>query len=463
MSGQMKLASLIGLLMLAHLAFGCAPPKKTVMVVPPPEIDRKAAPVTGLKEDVQTKAAALERLLREESMSEPDREAISGLASAYRALTDMAARGCANPDFSKSLTALVSALNRVESKAVSRGTPQAPDPASVMNLHAVKEREILEAFAAGDHRKVITQCEDLKAHFGPDGFTPDLGVAFAVSLAQAGRLREAILVAETILRDLEPRPGAVTFGADLTQWHLMAGEKERAVRAYQRIVDIHEEQGSLLQSLGEKIAVNAEVASGPQIPIARPARPEKPREDVRWLPLDQLLQKIEFLKGEKRFDEARSLLLMRQEEAMPGPELDAIQDALKVLEEAERAHLEERLASVSKKAQGLKDARRLIDEERYEEALSALETLESVADDGGGPDVRELKEKALEGVIDRERNRAARLFLAARQATDRAKKEEYLRASYEVLQSLVDKYPTSPLINKVRAHRDRVREELEKR
>jgi outer membrane protein assembly factor BamD (BamD/ComL family) len=69
----------------------------------------------------------------------------------------------------------------------------------------------------------------------------------------------------------------------------------------------------------------------------------------------------------------------------------------------------------------------------------------------------------VEGLIERDRNRAARLFLAARQATDPDQKDQYLRASFDILQALVEKYPTSPLIAKVRAHRDRVREEMERR
>jgi len=69
---------------------------------------------------------------------------------------------------------------------------------------------------------------------------------------------------------------------------------------------------------------------------------------------------------------------------------------------------------------------------------------------------------AVEKIINRERNKAAKLFLTARNTKDPAKKEELLNSSYNILRSVADKYPASPLIPKVQDHINQVTKELVK-
>ncbi len=109
------------------------------------------------------------------------------------------------------------------------------------------------------------------------------------------------------------------------------------------------------------------------------------------------------------------------------------------------------------KQDALKGAFALIRSEKYEEALLKLDELPS-----SDPEVKELKNTAVERLINRERNKAAKLFLAARNAKDPAKKEELLNSSYNILQAVADKYPSSPLIPKVQDHMNQVTKELVK-
>jgi outer membrane protein assembly factor BamD (BamD/ComL family) len=64
--------------------------------------------------------------------------------------------------------------------------------------------------------------------------------------------------------------------------------------------------------------------------------------------------------------------------------------------------------------------------------------------------------------INRERNRAAKNFLAAKKTRDMNKKRQYLRKSYYILKSLIDKYPSSKEINKVKSNMKTVVEEMDR-
>jgi outer membrane protein assembly factor BamD (BamD/ComL family) len=110
--------------------------------------------------------------------------------------------------------------------------------------------------------------------------------------------------------------------------------------------------------------------------------------------------------------------------------------------------------------EALKKARELIESEKFEEAISELESLEVNQDNSR--EVRELKEQAIEGLINRERNRAAKIFLAAKNTSDPRKKEEYLKSCYDILNNLLEKYPSSPLREKLKSHIKKVSEELDR-
>jgi outer membrane protein assembly factor BamD (BamD/ComL family) len=77
-------------------------------------------------------------------------------------------------------------------------------------------------------------------------------------------------------------------------------------------------------------------------------------------------------------------------------------------------------------------------------------------------EVKELKDRAVEKIINRERNKAARLFLAASKSKDPAKKQELLTSSYNVLKAVADKFPSSPLTPKLQNHMNQVTKELAK-
>ncbi len=102
------------------------------------------------------------------------------------------------------------------------------------------------------------------------------------------------------------------------------------------------------------------------------------------------------------------------------------------------------------------NAERLIEQENFEQALSILN--ESGVTDN--QDINNLKDKAIEGIINRDRNKAAKLFLLAKETNDLQKKKEYLNSAYRILEALIIQYPNSPLINRIKENLNKVSEEL---
>ena len=114
---------------------------------------------------------------------------------------------------------------------------------------------------------------------------------------------------------------------------------------------------------------------------------------------------------------------------------------------------------VGEEREVLETARALIDEEAYEKALTTLDALNE--DSAFLTEKEEIKKIAVEKLINRERNRAAKIFLKAKKSDDPKEKEELLNTAYNILKVLVDKYSSSSLIYKVNNNMETVKEALE--
>jgi transcriptional regulator NrdR family protein len=106
-----------------------------------------------------------------------------------------------------------------------------------------------------------------------------------------------------------------------------------------------------------------------------------------------------------------------------------------------------------------KKAKDLIESEHFKEAIAEIEALQQTQEIGVTSEA--LKEQAIENLINRERNRAAKLFLKAKHVHDPSKKKEYLLSAKEILNGLISEYPSSPLHEKLVSNLDRVSEALD--
>ena len=72
------------------------------------------------------------------------------------------------------------------------------------------------------------------------------------------------------------------------------------------------------------------------------------------------------------------------------------------------------------------------------------------------PEAEGLEALAIEKHINLERSQAAKMFLLARNTKDVEKKKELLDSSRQILHNLIEKYPSSPLIERVFSHLEKV-------
>jgi outer membrane protein assembly factor BamD (BamD/ComL family) len=176
--------------------------------------------------------------------------------------------------------------------------------------------------------------------------------------------------------------------------------------------------------------------------------------------LDPFLEEVAALIQQTRFQEARQLLVAKRRTLPEGPELGAIEQAMQELERAEDAFLKHRIDALTEDKTAEQQVARLLEDEKYEEAIRVIESAEK--EKGSTRDLDALKEQAVSELINKERNRAARFFLAAKQAGDPEKKMTYLRSSYDILKGILDKYPSSTLTDRVEANLKKVTEEMER-
>jgi hypothetical protein len=174
----------------------------------------------------------------------------------------------------------------------------------------------------------------------------------------------------------------------------------------------------------------------------------------------QVLWQVAQLIEEHKFSDARNLLAMKHEEESEGLNAETMAKAIQDIEGAEERFLEEKILTLSLKKKSLDRAHRFLEEERFDEAVAELDALEEK--NLATPEIRVLRQRAVGQLINEERNRAAKMFLAGKQATDFLEKERYFNASYNILNKLIEQFPSSDLILKVKSHRRKVLEELDK-
>ncbi len=422
------------ILLFSTVFFGCAPTQErhyeagpgTTVVQPP------LLPADSLDQ----KMGSLEDVLKDDRLSEKDKEIASALLIAYKSLKQVSDGEVREAEYRNVIRQLFQDLSYIEKNVVLKEKDRGRDYQTAIRDLAKKRRKIMDSYFAGDYRKVINDSMELRSQLGPDAITPEIGLVLALSLAREGMLEEAVKTGEGILDELKDAPDLTLLKTSIAEWKKTLREKAIASRP----------------------PVKAE-----PVPGAREALPPK----VVDIQTEEVLQKAGRLIEEEKFDKARELLSFRRSELMlvaaSAEEIQPIDRALKALDLAEEKHLQEKISMLSresKRRETMELAQKLVEEENFEEAISRLDSLGPAEKEN--PEVKKLRDRAVEMLINRERNRAAKIFLEAKKTNDPKKRQEYLLSSYNILKALVDKYPSSPLIKKVKSHINVVKEELEK-
>ena len=441
-------------LLITPILFGCMPKVKREIIIPKPEVI--TAPILPV-DIIDKKISMLKEFSEKKDISPEDRENALSLLSDYTKIKSAASAGMSNKDYQEVIRILFSDLSMLDERYLLNKVGVADQSFSkVINQYSSKEREIRESYLSGNYHGVISKCAELEAAFGRNSLTPEIGLLFAMSLAKSNRLTEAISIGGKIVEELEGRPDLIHLRAAIIEWQLDKGNKEKALKLFEKLLDDLDERKAVFESTQEK--VNNYNKNLPQVEGAVPKDLLKGKSDVPQPDrIEKLLDEVDTLVKKGAFEEAKLLLSKWRLRAEEGPERETIEQALKSVNLAQERYRNK----VSQEKETIEKVTKLIEQENYKDAITGLKTLDN--DKDASPEIKKLRDLAIEKLINSERDRAAQIFLMATKKTDDPKKKkELLLSSYNILKELIDTYPSSTLIDKLKNNLSKVEDELKK-
>jgi len=424
--------------------------------IPHPE---PISPLMMSTQDLDRKITSLQERIRDNKLSVKDQAGARELLGIYRLLKEASSRPMDNSGYRELINRVYERASRLDSafQPVQEKSPS-PDIYAV-GLFSKKQRDIVDAYLSGDQKGVIDRVLALEKTFGPDALTPDVGLVFALSLAHEGLLEEAVDVGERVARELEQRPGLIMLETKIAQWYSRLGRDDEAMLRYERLTDVMDDKMAMLSSLKKELARSPAQSEG-QSDQGAGGKSEITLGGSSNAAFQPLMKQVEECIQAHNFDGARELLIQKRQGALSPSDKETIDQALKSVARAEDVYLGERMASLSREKKAVKDIRGLVEDEKYEEAVSGVEKLKSEGIQSNELNTLELE--ATEKLINRDRKRAAGLFLRAKKTESLTEKKHYLNRSRDLLQQLLYKYPSSPLYENIKSNLESVDKALGK-
>ncbi len=444
---------ILPLLILSSL-FGCV--SETRMVVEQPKAETITTPPLSA-DIIDTKIASINNVLMSKDLDDEDRKLAITLISAYKELKSVSQGHGGTKGYHEIVHILFNNLNLLAERYFVKEKDDDQNYSEVINLFSIKTQKILDDYLSGDYQGVINDCVELEATFGPDSLSPEVGLIFAVSLAKRDMVSDALKIGETIIRELEAKPDLIHLRAYLIEWQLDMGDREKALKFYEKLIDNLDEREALLSRVRQKFKREEKIVHRERTPPMDDSKGDEVQEPST---IERLLKEIDKLVQRDAFAEAKLLLIKQRLMAQEETELETIDQIFKTVDLAEERYKKGKITSVTHGEDTLKLAAKLIEEEKFEEAISKLEELKENQD--FAHETEEIKELAIEKLINRERNRAAKIFLLAKKTNEPTKRKELLVSSHTILKVLIEKYPSSSLIDKLNSHIKSVENELKK-
>ena len=280
---------------------------------------------------------------------------------------------------------------------------------------------------------------------------------FAISLAEDGMLEEAVEIGSEVAGRIEEIPDAVQLRGDIARWQLALGQRTQAVKTLEKISHTQDNRITILNDLKNRIEQTPKEPDQPFHSMFQPAEGSDGQEVPPHMRAFQ--EKVDAHARDHEFAEARQLLLKEKAEREEGPETELIDRALNNIEEGETAYEESVKIKEAYLKRTYESAKRLYEKEDYKGAITTLEALGKTQELNA--QAADLKDRTIENLINRERNRAAEIFLEAKKTKDPRKKRELLETSCKILKTLAEDYSQSPLKHKLTSHIDTVQREIE--
>ena len=327
-----------------------------------------------------------------------------------------------------------------------------------MAAFTTARKQIFEDYLFGDYQRVIDRCVALEAEYGKAALTTEVCLLFALSLGERGYFQQALQVGEGLVPKLKGLPDIIALETQILSWHLELGQREEALDTLDSLIDsIGERQAqfrgaqTMLALDGEKTTSTAHGASHAALP---PLHMKAPHGSI-----EAVLQEVDQLVSAGHFNEAKELLIGYRVQLPEGPDMDRVDQAIQSVALSEENYLRNNYDKVQQRQAILEEARRLIEEEHYEMALAMIDGYRTEGE--MTPEAEGLEALAIEKHINLERSQAAKMFLLARNTNDLEKKKELLDSSRQILHNLIEKYPSSPLIERVFSHLEKVDKAIE--
>lgn len=447
------------LFVLLFVAAGCAQDMRRIRPAEQAPSDvfspETPAPSPALPtEAVRQRITALRAILETDQLTPQDRLLAQKLLQTYKTLEEISTLP-AGEQGRDALQLVLSDLIQMDGRYFQRLLAEESARMDAAALLAAKRKQIMDSSLAGDHQAVIDRCIEMEKTFGPGALSPDIGLVFALSLGKRGMIPEALRVGTRILDELEGKPGALELRARMLEWQLALGDKKGAMQSHEKILDALHEQERILKRAQRDVA-----GLGPEVGVPQKGgEPPAPLEvSPEAMSTQEVLSQVDNLLQQKDFEKAKILLLRLRLRLQDSPDAELVDQAMQAVDLAEETSRELEKTEAAKRQEALERATKLLEQEKYEEAITQIETLR----EGRplSPEARQLYDLAVEKIVQREREKAGSLFLMARNTQDPAKKEELLVSSYNILKSIVDKYPSNSLTHRIHENLRRVQEEL---
>jgi len=441
----------IVLLIIAVLFFGCMPKVKREAIITRPDV--VTAPIIPV-DIIDEKISMLREFSEKIDISPEDRENAINLLSDYSKIRSFAIEGISNKNYKEVVRILFNNLSMLEERyLINMAIAEGQLFSNVINQYYAREQGILDSYLSGDYQGVISKCAELESSFGNNSITPDIGLILAMSLAKRNRINEAIDVGEEIVEALEGRPDLIHLRASIIEWQLDKGNSEKALKLFEKLIEDFDERKAVFDSTNEMISNRdktfREMEWGAFKELSSKER------DIP-VTVQKLLDEVDTLVKKGALDQAKLLLLKWRLRTEISSEIDIIEQALRSVNLEEKRYRN----GISQEKRATERIIKLIEQENYREAIKRLEEIDNDRDNS--LEIKRLRDIAVEKLIKSERNRAAQIYLMAKNTSDNKKKKELLLSSYNILKELIDTYPSSSLIDKLRSNLSKVEDDLKK-
>jgi hypothetical protein len=457
--------SLVAALLASAFLGGCMAPSSREAAGPRRDI---TLPLPISSAEIETRTARLAGRLEQTKMGDRERQVAMDLLNSYQIIGATLQPPMAEGDRQRIIRLLFESLSKVDEAYFLRESLDEENYSRIFDQYSSKRKEIIQDYLAADHEKVVEKSIGLRDLFGEEALTPEIGLLFSISLAKMGRVSEAVFLGERTIRELEKKPDLVNLRAYILEWQLAMGHERSAEGSLKELIGLVAEKEALLNDARQRFPVLGKIEIPSETAPALSGPPHLSEDgSTAGSPesIDTALAEVRDLVGKGEFVKAKFLLLQQRIRFPQGPETEAIDQAMREVELAqEKGALapdrseEELRAQKAIEGERLILAKKLVEQENFAEALAKLDEIQQ--EGSASAEVASLREAATEKLINKERNRAAKLYLMARGEGDLVKKEELLVSSYNILKTLLDKYPSSPLQKKINENMATIKDEM---